>query len=652
MLKKLKLYSILIIAILVLSCLKAFAQYGETAFEQKAKFLYEIPKYLLWENDEEISTIVIAVVNADSDFLRLLKREARKGYPASGTKLTVKNFVSVSDALYDRSFNILYVPFAADYKEARDGLKRKPIAIVSDNCEDSKSVMINFVDEKTGLVSFCFSSANLRKVGISVHPNMTKELHGDDISKDEIIQEQSKQLSMTQKELLQKEKELNSKQKLLDQREREIFQKQQQIEKQNRSMELQNRAIQNQAEKLEKQRQEMLVLKNKQLVTMQELEETEQNLEKKNREAIQVSEELEKQRAELVEQQKVALDQQMHIEQVNKEISEKEDELLKLNIRNKLLNNIILVSSIVLGIFLIMIFIIAKLYMGKRKDNEKLAAQNEKIEKQNIEITAQKDEITAQNDKIIESIRYAQKIQQAVMPPEEYFSKYLPSHFIMLKPRDIVSGDFYWGNDVDDKFVFTAADCTGHGVPGAFMSLLGIAFLNDITARMSGDNITAGEILTQLRADIITYLRQSGKEDEQKDGMDMAICVYDKKTSKIQYAGAHNPLIFIRDGKLTQIDADEMPIGYYENQTERFTNHEFEVIEGDMIYMFSDGYSDQFGMVNGKRKKYMIKQFREFLLKIHNEELQQQKQMLDDNLVAWRGKLKQLDDVLVMGVRF
>ena len=238
------------------------------------------------------------------------------------------------------------------------------------------------------------------------------------------------------------------------------------------------------------------------------------------------------------------------------------------------------------------------------------------------------------------------------MPPEEYFSKYLPDHFIMLKPKDIVSGDFYWGNHVGEKFVFTAADCTGHGVPGAFMSLLGIAFLNDITARMTAENITAGDILTILRSNIITYLRQSGKEDEQKDGMDMAICVYDKKQSKIQYAGAHNPLIIIRDNTLTQTDADEMPIGYYENQTDKFTNHEIDIKKGDMLYMFSDGYSDQFGIVDGKRRKYMIRNFRDFLLKIHNLELKEQKQRLDDNIENWRGNLKQLDDILVVGVRF
>ena len=184
------------------------------------------------------------------------------------------------------------------------------------------------------------------------------------------------------------------------------------------------------------------------------------------------------------------------------------------------------------------------------------------------------------------------------------------------------------------------------------MSLLGIAFLNDITARMTEDNISAGEILTLLRSDIITYLRQTGRDDEQKDGMDMAVCVYDRKNFKIQYAGAHNPLILIHNGELLQTDADEMPIGYYENQTERFTNHELKVEKGDMLYLFSDGYADQFGMSGGKRRKYMIKNFRDFLMQIHTLDLPVQKQRLEENLDNWRGNLKQLDDVLVMGVRF
>ena len=637
----------------------SYAQYGDTPDDQKAKFLYEIPKYLVWENDADIMVINIGIVNSDPDFLKTLRREAKKPYPGALTKVVVKDFVSVEDAAADKSLHVLYAPYGVDFKKALTEFHGRPVALVSDNFTDTKQIFLNFVDERTGLVSFRFSSANLRKVGISVHENMTKQLHGEDISKEDIIQRQSQQLTMTQKELEAKEKELNEKQELLDLREMEIFQKQQQIEVQNRNLAIQNRAIPVQQQKLESQKREMQKLQALQAKTNKELAEAETNLEAKNAEISNVALELDKQRHEVAEQQKIAEEQKKHIEEVNIEISTKEAELKKLGIKNDLLNNILTVALVALGIFLILIIFIVKLYIGKRKDNQKLAEQNTRIEQQNVELAQQKDilaeqkdTLAKQKDNIIESIRYAQKIQQAVMPPMERFSQFLPEHFIMLRPRDIVSGDFYWGTHVGDKFVYTAADCTGHGVPGAFMSLLGIAFLNDITARMTSENITAGEILTQLRADIITYLRQSGKEDEQKDGMDMALCVYDKANNKIQYAGAHNPLIIIRNNELIQYDADEMPIGYYENQTEYFTNNEIDILPGDMTYMFSDGYPDQFGMDKGRKKKYMIKRFRDFLMKIHHEDLPVQARLLEDNLDAWRGELKQLDDILVMGVRF
>ncbi len=450
-------------------------------------------------------------------------------------------------------------------------------------------------------------------------------------------------------ELASKEDEIIRKQILLDEREREIFEKELTIDRLNRSISRQSQAITDQVDRLKDQKESVRKMQEQLDSTKRDLDKAAEQLEIRNKEINFVETELTRQKKHLEEQRQLA-EQQKSI--LDTEIADKQRELEQLNTRNELLNNRLLMAWAAIALFLIMLAVIAKFYIDKRRDNQKLAEKNNALTLAHEEISTQKEEIATQNDKIIESILYAQKIQQAVMPTVDYFDQYLPQHFILLKPRDIVSGDFYWGTHIGDKFVYTAADCTGHGVPGAFMSLLGITFLNEIAGRSTSKFVTAAGILTSLRLKIITYLHQTGKEGEQQDGMDIALCVYDKASSKLQYAGAFNPLVIIRDGVLTQYDADEMPIGYYANQSDRFTNHVIDIKEGDMAYLFTDGYADQFGMVDGRKKKYLVKRFKDFLLQIYNLDMKEQEQRLDDNLAQWRGDLKQLDDVLVFGTRF
>ncbi len=633
-------------------CTSAVAQYGDTPDDQKAKLLYEIPKYLLWENDENITTIYIGIVNSDPDLFKRLRKEARKSYPGAGTKVVVKDYVTVEDAVNDPNLNLLYIPYPPEVAKGFEALAQRPVAIVSDNYMDKGPyMMIDFVDEKSGLVSFRYSSANLRKVGISVHENLTRNLHGDDMSKSAMIDDKDSLLESFRTELALKEKELVHKQRQLEEKEREIFEKELTIEKQNRNITRQSQAITDQMDRLQAQKASVLRLQEQQEKTQAALSKAAEQLEIRNKEINFVETELTRQKKHLDEQRRIAEEQKATLDMVNGEIETKQQELKHLDDQNKLLNHRLLMAWVAIVLFVIMLAVIAKFYVDKRRDNKNLEEKNNALMLAHQEISKQKEEIASQNEKIIESILYAQKIQQAVLPRMAYFNKYLPEHFIMLKPRDIVSGDFYWGTHIGNKFVFTAADCTGHGVPGAFMSLLGISFLNEIAGRCDVNTVTAADILNNLRSNIIAYLHQTGKAGEQQDGMDMALCIYDKATSQLQYAGAFNPLVIIRNGSLTQYDADEMPIGYYENQTDHFTNHIIDVQHGDMLYMFTDGYADQFGMVDGRKKKYLIKRFREFLMEIHALGMKEQEQRLDDNLAKWRGDLKQLDDVLVLGAR-
>ncbi|MGC9374648.1 MAG: tetratricopeptide repeat protein [Bacteroidales bacterium] len=267
--------------------------------------------------------------------------------------------------------------------------------------------------------------------------------------------------------------------------------------------------------------------------------------------------------------------------------------------------------------------------------------------KKNKKIRQAKDKLTYQKKQITDSIEYASKIQTAILPPDEFITQLIPEHFIFYKPRDIVSGDFYWVTEKNNKIVIAVVDCTGHGVPGAFMSMLGVAILNEIVN--TDEEQKANTILNHLRERIKKSLHQTGKENETKDGMDISLCVLDKTNNILQFAGAYNSLFIISDNQSTTIKGDRMPIGIYRNEKESFTNHEINIHQGDMLYMFTDGYVDQFGGKN--KRKFRIAPFRDLLFTIHDKSIDEQKKTLETKFNTWKGSLEQIDDVLVFGFR-
>lgn len=253
-----------------------------------------------------------------------------------------------------------------------------------------------------------------------------------------------------------------------------------------------------------------------------------------------------------------------------------------------------------------------------------------------------------QQREMLESLKYASYIQQALLPTKQAFHASFPQHFIFYKPRDIVSGDFYYVNRVKESIILAVADCTGHGVPGAFMSILGITFLNEIIQQMAV--LRASYILNQLRERIMKALCQTGEEDEQKDGIDMALCVIDPLSGRLNFAGAFNPLYIVRDHSLTEIQGDKMPVGVASDEERPFSNHYFDLQDHDMIYMFSDGFVDQFGGPYGKKYKYQP--FRNLILNTSTLPFHQQGSALSDSFHDWKGNQKQLDDVLIVGCHF
>jgi serine phosphatase RsbU (regulator of sigma subunit) len=278
---------------------------------------------------------------------------------------------------------------------------------------------------------------------------------------------------------------------------------------------------------------------------------------------------------------------------------------------------------------------------------EKSEREKEIYQLRNVELKAAYEEITARNKEITESIDYASRIQAALLPQNENLEKFFLEHFILFLPREVVSGDFYWSADVGQKMVFAAVDCTGHGVPGAFMSMLGISFLNEIVVERR--ETEPGKILDIMRSEVIRALKQKGAEDEQKDGMDMALCTYEARSGLLQYAGAFNPLWLIRDGKLEEYSADRMPICFYHEMTTAFKTQSVQLREGDQLYLFSDGYADQVG--GADRKKLKKKNLRNLLLEISSESMEVQGQLLHDRFMQWKGDNEQYDDVVILGIR-
>jgi len=343
-------------------------------------------------------------------------------------------------------------------------------------------------------------------------------------------------------------------------------------------------------------------------------------------------------------------------------------------------------SGLGLLLFSFLVFFILRGYRQKQKANQLLSKQKEQIEEaneelnqQNEEIVAQRDEIEKQRDIVVgqkeqieeihrevsESIDYAKRLQGAILPKQVLLQKSLEDFFVLFMPKDKVSGDFYWWTEVNEQLVVTAADCTGHGVPGAFMSMLGVSFLKEIVNK---EYITQPAlILKKLRKEIIKTLDQKGVAGEQKDGMDMALVSLNPETKLLQFSGANNPLYIVTkqnileqipnakvfdeealETKLYEVKPDKMPIAIYEKM-DSFTNNEIQLQTGDMIYMFSDGYADQFGGPKGKKFKY--KPFKRLLLSNSQKSMSEQMVILKAAFEEWKGVEEQVDDVVVIGLK-
>ena len=302
----------------------------------------------------------------------------------------------------------------------------------------------------------------------------------------------------------------------------------------------------------------------------------------------------------------------------------------------------IYLSAALLGI-IVLGFVLVILYRNnvlKQKTNSNLEAFNK-------EINHQKELVEVKNKEITDSINYAKRIQQSILTSDNYFKKHTTDFFILFKPKDIVSGDFYWALSHEHKFMVMTADCTGHGVPGAMMSMMGINFLNEIVNEKGVSN--PSEILNQLRTDIIKALNPEGSVVETKDGMDCCLCSFDFSAMKLTYSNANNNFYIIRGQELIVSKSNKMPVGAGHSVNIPFDQYEMDIQKGDLVITLTDGYADQFGGQKGKKFKY--KQLEELLFSNAHLPLKDIKTKLNDSIEYWRGDLEQVDDICVIGIK-
>lgn len=594
----------------------------------RARYIIDIAKQVTWPNESSVDTFRILVLSSDTGLYRIMISTAQN--IGLLHKKPIQVFHTYS---YENIRNCEIIFFKNDENYDIDKVQKKlncSTLMITENFEFHKS-MINFI-VVNNVRRYELNLSRLNECGYKL-----TELFIEGSVKSKADWEQ---LYKKTDLALQKEKEIVEQQNQLLLRQRE------EIEKQQQTIAKQQAEIENQIREIEKQKQALIkileqVRINKLLLSekVKELEQREKILQSKNE--------------EINEKSVILVNQKKEIEQQNNRIQEQRKVL------NKQLEKIHmqqLIMYLFVGIILLLVFLgffIYRNYKIKKEaniilsqKNAEILRQNEEIKMQKEQIEAQRDEIALQKQEIMDSIRYASRIQQAVLPPIHVVKNILRDNFFIFnRPRDIVSGDYYFITERKNKLIISAADCTGHGVPGAFMSLLGISFLNEIINRT--EVLDAAIILNHLRDNIINALNQ-GAEHQTKDGMDMVLCVFDFEQKFVEFAAANNPLYHVRNKELTEYKGDKMPIGLYDD-LKPFTKHIIHFEQGDVFYMFSDGYADQFGGNEGKKFKY--KPLKDLLISISHLPMNEQYKIVEKTHDDWKGNYFQVDDILLIGIR-
>jgi|GEM_PF-1352622 serine phosphatase RsbU (regulator of sigma subunit) len=655
----------LIILFFLSSFVSSFSQTAEKKEigEKKALFIYNFSKYIEWPNIKTLKEFKIGVMGDDYNYIfnGLEKIASEKNVNDIPLKIVRVNYDTKLDEL-----QVLYFDDAEKYpiKDIQKKIKKAPVLLVSEHYPYGQS-MINFimVNDK---IEFELNEDKCNAVGLKVNiaiktiaiktkrdwESLTEKMETLSLSQNEKVVIQTKDLEA----LLEQQKKLTSEiaanKSILENQKKELAEKAAMVEASNKMLDEKKATIQQQQTKIALQENSLNDLNFTITAKQIKLAEQQEILEKEQNKLLKIKTQFAKTEKELAEKEQLVKDNEAYIQNQYKIIETKTSTIEEQK-------NIIWLSVIFLIIVSILGLLAYRSYKLKKKAN--------------ILIVQQKYEIEAQHKEIRDSIDYAKRIQQAIIPPIKIVEQHLKDCFVIYQPKDVVSGDFYWlesptlnliANEIkqpakndEGAIFFAACDCTGHGVPGAMVSVI----CNNALKRSVNEFklTTPGEILDRTRKIVVQEFEKS--EDDVKDGMDIALCSlklsekseFSESYATLQYAGANNSLYIISkntagENELIEIKPDKQPIGKVDAPTP-FTTHSISLKKGDTIYVFTDGYADQFGGEKGK--KMMYKPFKNLLLSIQDKNMSEQKNILEKHFKEWKGGLEQVDDVCILGVR-
>ena len=623
----------ILLFILLASQLSIGITNAQSGFDNGTRALYimDISKYIHWPSEvtlpaEEFS---VGVLSSSDTLYWELENIAKTRKFIQGKHVRIYLFRDPEKLEWT---NVLYVNKNEGYKmsDLLDKNHGKHTLIIGEGYEFRES-MLNFV-VSAGKPQFEVNEKLMNEEGLSVDEMF--------LALAVKTREDWEALFTITDEKLQEEKEITRQQKIIiEQQNTRIAEQRRMIALQEARLdsldiEVRNKQKDIQARQLVLQRQVSEISRQKDTITLQmtEMYNLKNNLEEKKHDLALGEKEINTQK-ELIKTQDAKIIRQ--VEEIEKQ---------------KLITWFV---SLLLLLVLGLAYFVYVNYRNKKKANLLLKEKNKLISDKNQEISKQRDiaemqrdQIAYQKKHITDSIEYAKRIQRAILPSLELFSDRI-DHFVLYKPRDIVSGDFYWVDEFDDTQIIITADCTGHGVPGAFMSMLGVSLLNEIVHNRGIHK--PDQILNELRDNVIASLKQEVGKGDVKDGMDMTVCVIHYDTGVLEFAGANNPVYIVRDNELIQLKGDKMPVAIHDTM-HPFTLTEFILDRGDTFYTFSDGYVDQFGGPN--RKKFLSKNFKKLILEIQDGSMYEQGKKLDAIFEEWRSELEQIDDVTVIGIRY